>query len=121
MATKKALSKLVLKLEEVPGEIVYSGEDAVEAVDEGFVEAKPKRKTKKTPPKEVLEPVVETKENENFDPTGLYCHSCKTKTTDVDLKEASCKGRTSESAERRTLSATCKTCNKKKHSFAKKL
>jgi hypothetical protein len=118
MAAKKAQTKLMLKLEEVPAvddDVKYSEED------EGFEEQKPKRKTKKSPPKEVLEPIAETKTNENFDPTGLYCHSCKTKTTDVDLKEASCKGRTSESAERRTLSSTCKTCNKKKHSFAKKL
>jgi hypothetical protein len=119
MATKKAQTKLMLKLEEV-----LIVEDRDDTDDEVFVEVKPKRRAKKSPPAEVLEHVVaqgDKSTNENFDPTGLYCHSCKTKTADVDLKEASCKGRTPESAERRTLSATCKTCNKKKHSFAKKI
>lgn len=101
-------SKLLLKLEEVP--IVEEEEVEVpEATekDEGYESDKKEKKV--------------VTENENADPSGLYCHSCKVKTSDVDLKESSCKGRTPNSIERRTLSATCKTCNKKKHSFAKKL
>jgi hypothetical protein len=105
MAPKKMSqkSKLLLKLEEVP--IVEEEEAQKPESDEGYESDKKEKKI----------------ENENADPTGLYCHSCKIKTADVDLKESSCKGRTANSVERRTLSATCKTCNKKKHSFAKKL
>ena len=102
-------TKYILKLEEVSEDQVPIEQTPIDE------EEKPKRKAKKVPPPEILEP------KEITDPTGLYCHSCKTKTSDVDLKEASCKGRTPDSAERRTLSATCKICNKKKHSFAKKI